>query len=419
MRKNKRKILVIGTADCVGGAASVGWKLGEELINRGWDIKYIVAYKNSGLDNVYQLKKNPLTSFLDENSRFNVTSLSRHLISFVLANDIDFGASKEILNHSWYKDADIVHCHNLHGNFFKLDTLVRIASEKPVIWTLHDTWAITAHCTFCFKHEGSDVDPHFRKGWGRYDSLLWDNSRYLWKRKKEIYEKCNYLNIVTPSEWLAERVKRSILKSKLLKVINNGIDTSVFYPRNKIKLRIKYNIPKSKKVILYVGQGGGLDRMKGSRYFLEVARKYGSDPDVIFICPGGIPKGGFVKKGNVIYIPNIRDKLILADYYSMSDLLIFPSLSENFPLVTIEALASGLPVVAFNVGGVKEQIKHKVNGYIAEYKSTKDLINGIEYIFDLSSSQLQEMKKENRERVVKYFSLSVMVNNYLKVYDNL
>ena len=140
---------------------------------------------------------------------------------------------------------------------------------------------------------------------------------------------------------------------------------------------------------------------------------------MVFLCIGGIVGDKVVRKDNIIYIPFISDKEKLSYYYSSADVLLFTSLAENFPLVTLEALASGLPVVSFDVGGVKEQVEHKINGYIAKYKNQKDLDRGLKYILDLDKNGVQKMMARNREKAQTKYSIKKMSGNYIDLYENI
>ena len=416
----RKKILVIGTADNVGGAARVGWNIAKGVEKFGYDTKFIVGDKHSDSLRVYELKKNSLVSKLGNKIRINLVSILRYGRSFLLANDIDFGASEEILNHPWYKDADIIHMHNLHGDYFKLDTLRKISAEKPVVWTLHDKWALTAHCAQCSDCKNLNNGKHFTPGLRHIYPILWNNSDYLWNKKKLIYKQSKYLNIVTPSIWLADLVKKGILKNKPLTVINNGVDTDVFKPRDKKKVRKELHLPLKKTIIAYVAQMGTVDSRKGGKYFLETAKNYSGNPDVVFLCIGGIIGNTPRQVNNVIFVPYISDDdEKLSHYYSSADILLFTSLAENFPLVTLEALATGLPVVSFDVGGVKEQVSHKINGYVAKYKDGDDLLCGLQFILSLDRMGLKKMSLINRNKAVKEYSLGKMAYNYASLYKKL
>ena len=411
-----KKILMIGTTDFVGGAARVSWDLGKGLVKKGHKVNYIVGYKNSDADRVYELRTNLLLKKLEELSGYNLVALARHFRAFLLSNDLDFGASEEILQHPWYKEADVVHLHNLHGHYFKIDTLLKIAKDKPVVWTLHDMWAITAHCAFCYDCDRFNNGKHYTSGVKRYQAMLCDNSEYLWNKKRKIYKKIK-INVITPSRWLAEIANKSTLGNQRIEVINNGVDIQIFSPKTDLKIRKKLSISNSKKIITFVAQGGRLDPRKGGDYFLRVARHYKNDKEKVFICLGGGRR--IEKTGNIIYIPFLKSPVELAAYYASSDIFLFASLAENFPLVTLEAMSCGLPVVAFNTGGISEQIGHKKDGFIAKYKNETDLIKGIEWTMSLSEEKNREMRKRIRKKVVDKFSVAKMINKYIKLYEDI
>jgi glycosyltransferase involved in cell wall biosynthesis len=416
---NEMKVLIISGTDVAGGATKIALDLAEGLKKYGYVFKFIVAYKKSKMSNVYELKKNLLISALESKTRLNLVSLLRFLRSYIYANDIDFGSSEEIVNHPWYKEADLIHIHNLHGSNIKLGTLSKIASEKLVIWTLHDAWAITAHCPQCIDCKHYNNGNHFSPGFDKYEPMLWNNANYLWNKKKKIYADSPQLSIVTPSFWLTKIVKKSILKNKPLTQIFNGIDVSIFKLRSKREVRKKLNLPVAKKLIIYIGQMGRLDSRKGGDYFLKTAKSFYNNPNVIFLCVGGKVGKKIIKENNIIYIPYITDKKELANYYSAADILLVLSLAETFSMVTAEGLASGLPIVGFNTRGVNELINHKKNGYLAMYRDLADTIRGINFILSLDNAKLKAMSRLNRLRAVKKFPLKLMLKNYSKLYKKI
>ena len=107
----------------------------------------------------------------------------------------------------------------------------------------------------------------------------------------------------------------------------------------------------------------------------------------------------------------------MAEYFaaSDSDILLYPTLADNCPLVVLEAMACGTPVIAFNTGGVPELVEHLKTGYVAEYKNSADLANGAELF--LSDYDLRENTGIlARQRVEDKFTLDQQVDNYLKLY---
>ena len=408
------KILFINTIDNVGGAALVGWNLGRQLRKRGHDVKYIVGFKKSTDPEVYQLRKNLLTDYLTKKTGIDFNFMSRGVITKFFANDIDFGAEEEILKHPWYKSADIVHCNNLHGNFMKFETIIRISREKKMVWTLHDEWPIMP--------SGAYADTVLKDGFyertclDTYPAMFWNNDQYLGKKKRKIYKKSNF-DVVVISRWLKERVENSILSDKKVHLIYNGIDTNMFVRHDKINIRKELNLSRDKKIILFVADGGSNPR-KGWKYVEKVIEHFRDDALVSFIGIGG---------GNDKYEPDFKkvrfigyqNSVQLAKYYSAADLLIFPSMVETFGLIPLEAASVGTPSVAFSVGVIPEFIEHKKNGYIVKYKDANDLINGVEYMLNLSDSKLSDISLELTDKIRKSFNLDTMTNEYLKLYNHL
>ena len=108
----------------------------------------------------------------------------------------------------------------------------------------------------------------------------------------------------------------------------------------------------------------------------------------------------------------------MAQYYSSADLYIFPTLADNAPLTVLEAMACGLPVVTFDTGGVPEIVKHMESGYVAKYKDQDDFNQGLFLL--LNDEELREkMSKKAVETIREKFTLDIMVNNYIKLYEQL
>ena len=212
------RILQINTVDTKGGAAKVAYSLKQKLEKKGHTTSMFVARKYSNEESVKILNDSQVLS-----------GRIRKKLAYWLANDIDIFSSDHIIKTKGFKEADVIHCHNLHSNYFNLATLKKMARLKPVIWTFHDMWPITSHCGHAFngkiKNSGFfacpslDIPP----------AIAWHNEKYLENKKSKIYMNSNF-HIVTPSKWLADKVSQSILKNKPLSIIYNGIDTNIFKP---------------------------------------------------------------------------------------------------------------------------------------------------------------------------------------------
>ena len=103
----------------------------------------------------------------------------------------------------------------------------------------------------------------------------------------------------------------------------------------------------------------------------------------------------------------------LAKLYSAADVMVVPSLQENLSNAIMESLACATPVVGFNIGGNKDMIEHKKNGYLAEPFDVTDLKNGIEWTLK------NDLRKKAREKVLFNFDSKIVVKKYIKLYKNI
>jgi len=117
-----------------------------------------------------------------------------------------------------------------------------------------------------------------------------------------------------------------------------------------------------------------------------------------------------ILNAEIKFFGNVTNYSQVKDLYSISDVLLFPSLIDNLPNTILEAMSCGLPCVAFDCFGMKEIIKHKRNGYLAKPYSVEDFKNGINYIL------LNRVKLANYARISmrNNFSLGMISSKYYK-----
>lgn len=246
---------------------------------------------------------------------------------------------------------DIVHLHNLHGHNVHLGMLFSYLKEKKikVFWTFHDCWALTGYCPHydmvgCdqWKTDGCKKCPQ-----RKYYSWFFDRSRYLFEKKKELFTDLD-LTIITPSHWLAEQVKQSFLYKYDVKVIHNGIDLTVFYPR-KSDFREKYNI-EDKFIVLGVAFDWG--PRKGLDVFIELSKRLDERFQIVLVGTNDTVDKQL--PSNIISIHRTQNQAELAEIYSVADVFVNPTREEVLGLTNIEALACGTPAITFQTGGSVE-----------------------------------------------------------------
>lgn len=265
---------------------------------------------------------------------------------------------------------DIVHLHNLHSNYINLPMLLKFLGKEniAVLVTLHDCWFLTGYCTHY-------MDFHNCMGWKKgcekcpaVNKVFYKKVQDMYMKRKQLFNSIRKLAVNGVSQWTTEIVNESLLSSSILTTcVYNWVDTRIFKPSDsKERVCRKYGIHMDYKVILGVSQGW--NERKGLLEFIELSKRCKGKAVVILV--GGcenVPNGNEIKK--VGFVSNRQE---LVDLYSAADVYVNPSRMETFGLVTVEALACGTPVIAYNNTGSKELIS-KECGILIEDGNIKQM----------------------------------------------
>lgn len=250
-------------------------------------------------------------------------------------------------------NCSLIHLHNLHDYSINLPLLFHFIKKNniPVIWTLHDCWCFTGRCPHfimqrCNKWEKGCYDcPYPKKSYPPSDI---DTSNMMWKCKRQLFMGIEKCMIITPSHWLADLVKRSFLKDYPVKVINNGINLSVFKPIES-DFREQHGLT-DKKIILGVAFGWG--KRKGLDVFIELDRRLSDDYRIVLVGTDGCVDKQL--PANIISIHRTQNQKELAQIYTAADVFANPTREDSYPTVNMESIACGTPVVTFRTGGSPE-----------------------------------------------------------------
>lgn len=268
---------------------------------------------------------------------------------------VSFFGTLGLINNLKRIKPDVIHLHNLHGFVINLPLLFAFIKKNNigVVWTLHDCWSFTGHCPH-FDIVGCDkwkTGCHKCPQYKAYPQSLFDNSKYMYRFKKEWFTGVKNMMIVTPSEWLAGLVKESYLKNYPIKVINNGIDLNIFKPTES-DFRQKHRC-ENKYIVLGVAFDWG--KRKGLDVFIELANRLDSEKYQIVLV-GTNDETDKLLPENIISIHRTQNQTELAKIYTAADVFANPTREEVFGLVNVESLACGTPVITFNTGGSPECI---------------------------------------------------------------
>lgn len=326
-------------------------------------------------------------------------------------------ATKRIIDAIGKYNIDIVHLQNIHGNYMGIQDVAEISKYCPVVWTLHDMWALTGHCAHpfectkwidgcCSNCPKPDVYP------GIHSDVADD----MLKVKKDSFVAKN-ITFVSPSNWLKNQFLNSYLKDETITVINNGIDTNFYVPLDRSTLRTKYNIPVNKHVLLFAASDLN-SQFRSFPHLLAALKLINNKKDYSLVVLGNCSDEiEFDKDFDVYKMGYIKDEKVMNEMYSLSDVFITPSLADNFPCTTVEAFASGIPVIAFATGGLVEQIDSDT-GILVPCGDSDSLSKAIMSIFE-DSDKLASMNKACRKKAVELYSEEKMLASYSSLYHHI
>jgi len=251
--------------------------------------------------------------------------------------------------------------------------------------------------------------------WGRGSEI------YLPWRFKEVISKLVLRNADAVIA-LTEDMKREIRKicDKDIYVIPNGVDLERFENLSRENIRRKLEITNEQKIVIFAGT---LRPIKGVKYLIQamnIIRQKNTKASLMLIGDGEERQSleELVKESNlgdcVTFVGQVPNEEVL-EYMAASDVFVLPSLSEGFPLVILEAMASGLPIVATKVGGLPEIIKEGDNGFLVEPKDSVEITEKV--LLLLQGKELrQRIAKNNRQRA-KDYAWAKVVDSVEQVYQ--
>lgn len=424
------RVLIVNTSERTGGAAVAANRLMMALNNYGVKAKMLVRDKErlqsgtlAGLNDsitVVGLPKSPLLNwhFLWERIVifFHCRFSRKHLFEIDLAN-----AGSDITSLREFKEADVIHLHWINQGMLSLNGIRKILkSGKPVVWTMHDIWPATSICHLtlgCRNFTTHCRNCRLLPGKGSSNDL----STTVWRRKERMLEGSS-IYFVACSHWLEHEAKASaLLRGQKIACIPNPIDTHVYHRGDKQVARKSLGLPEDRRLILFVSQRV-TNKNKGMDYLIEACRQLDDQakqtkdqtPCEVVILGGHAEEVAGQLPMKAHPLGYVNDERRIVEIYQAVDVFVLPSLSENLPNTIMEAMACGVPCVGFNVGGIPEEIDHKRNGYVAEYRDSADLAKGIQWI--LSEADYDQLSKEAVRKVAHHYSQQSVALNYLDVY---
>lgn len=408
------KIITFNKEEKSGGAARAASAWHAMLLTHKVDASYVVENRQTKLSSVISTKSK-LHKFLN-------------MIRATLADTILNYKNPKRKQYPWginifptysfkilqNKQADLINMHWISRETISWKEIA--ALNKPLVWTMHDMWAMTGGCHYtygCEKYKTHCGDcPQLQS------NKLKDTSYKIFEKKIK-YLKNKEITILASSKWLYDCFKSSALfKDFPIYQIPNPINIEIFKPIEKNIAKNILNLSLSKKAILFMAFSATTDERKGFQFIPEMIKdlekKYSAD-EIEFIVVGDSENtSNLTTKFDIRFLGTVSDDWTLAIIYSACEVLIAPSMQENLSNAVMESLSCGTPVVAFDIGGMPDMIVHKHNGYLAIPFSPLDLSKGIQFVFENHN-----LEKNSREYVLHNFTPDIVYQKLMPIYERI
>lgn len=362
------RVLLINSVCGIRSTGRICTDIADKLTAEGHEVK--IAYGREIVPPKYQKYAVKIGSDIDQ---------KLHGIRTRLLDEHGFGSKRATQNFlKWVEvfNPDMVWLHNIHGYYINIESLFAWIKKRPdmqVKWTLHDCWAFTGHCshfafirchqwkTHCSKCPQKRTYP---------SSLMIDNARDNFERKRVAFTGVANMTLITPSNWLADLVKQSFLGEYPVEVHHNTINTEVFKPTPS-DFRERYGL-ENKRIIL--GVASMWSERKGLNDFIKLSEML--DEQYAIVLVGLDEKQMRCISKKIIAIGRTNSTRELAEIYTAADLFVNPSKEETFGLTTIEAQACGTPAIVYKDTACQEVVEKQ--GGIAVEQNIEALKTAIE-----------------------------------------
>ena len=389
------RVLHISTSDS-GGAGLCCLRIHQALLDIGVDSKVVTLHNTRKVYGEYEygffvdffLSRIPSLLFrimgLSYTKHNAVRNLSKRYENFYSLPV----SSVNLLNCEWVKWADVIHLHWIN-NYLDYPTFFKKVG-KPVVWTLHD--------------------ENFFYGIAHYSNFVLENhpmEKYYATLKCESIGLIKQLGIVFLSEYMKKKFEgNKLLQGRITCIINNPVDVDLYKPIVRSEARRKIGIADDEVVFAFSAMSICEDR-KGLKTLIKAIGNLGN-PKIKILAIGNNSEG--VVLPNVISVGVKKDAAAMSEALSAANYFAMPSYQEAFAQGPMEAMACGLPVVAFPVSGTSELINDK-NGVVCDDFTVDSLQTGIMRIMskDFDSTDI-------RKFINDYFSSETIAHKYLNFY---
>lgn len=293
-------------------------------------------------------------------------------------------------------DFDVIHLHNIHGNWISIKGLHRLCQRMPVVWTLHDEWAATGGVPYDLSRW-----PSLKDRIGEYrkhspSSLPLSSDEPIASTWKHFLAATlpPVSAVISPSRYVLDLAGNRFHPE--LSTLNHIPNASQVHLRRSQDHPVAWAIPADRPCILYIA-ANPMSPFKGGDLAIEALNKLvattGANGFSLLVL------GRQAEEFQRLLPPTIacttgyaNSEAELMAAYRASKVTLLPSIAENYPYVALESLHAGIPVVGFRVGGLPEIIQNAAQGELVTPFDTSDMADSLARILARPKLDVQDQQ---------------------------
>jgi glycosyltransferase involved in cell wall biosynthesis len=316
--------------------------------------------------------------------------------------------------HSLFRRADVVHMHLIHTGYFSLAALPLLSRLKPIVWTLHDPWALTGHCIHPYGCERWQGECGSCPNLAAAFAMRRDHTRFMHRTKRRLYAASD-LDIVVASQWMLDSVRKSPLLGKArAHLIPFGIDLNTFSPGNKAHDKAALSIDDDALVVAFRSTSS---EFKGLEYIIEALNKIETKKKIAILT---FNEKGHIKsqigRRQIVELGWINEPAELAKALRAADVFLMPSMAESFGMMALEAIACGVPTIVTRGSPMEDFVIDGVNGLSVPRRDPIALARAIDRLLD-DDLLRENFSREARRISVESYDIEHYIDRHIQLYE--
>lgn len=359
-----------------GGAGIAASRINSAMRRSGFESRLAVAENfNNNIESFNISGKSVIHSKIRARSLLEISKFLFNDMNYHSFNILPSGVHRKINR----LNSDVINLHWINRELLAFYEIKWIS--KPVFWTLHDMWPLLG---------STHIEQlHFSRS--RKTRLIGRKiDDFLQNLKNQSFS--NEIRWIAPSNWMRNKVIECFSdENKNIPVIPNPIDTEIFNFNTSSEIPEEYKILYDQRPTILFGAAGGVgNQIKGFDYLyisFKIVQKKIPEVRLALFGQEKIPQY-LAEDRNVLNLGVIQSQFVLNSVLNKCSVLALPSIIDNLPQVAVEAISSGTPVVAFNVGGVSDIVENNMNGFTVKFKDVNMFAEALVDVIDKATNLL-------------------------------